>query len=121
MRVLIVGAGAIGRVYGHAFAEGGAEVAFVVRPYQAASAREGWTLYGLNRSSTRRHHPISFSGFEVHTSVEAALSREWDLVVLAVTSLSLREGDWLERLGQGLGAGFVLSLLPGSDNSPAIK
>jgi ketopantoate reductase len=32
MRALVVGAGAVGQVYGHHLARGGADVAFYVRP-----------------------------------------------------------------------------------------
>jgi len=44
MAIIIVGAGAIGQVYGHHLARGGAEVGVLVRPRRRAAAAAGYTL-----------------------------------------------------------------------------
>ena len=49
MRVLIVGAGAVGQVYGHHLQRGGAEVTFLVKPRYETDARAGFTLWRLRR------------------------------------------------------------------------
>lgn len=116
MRVLIVGAGAIGQVFGYAFSEGGAEVSFLTRPKYAAAARAGWVLYPMNRGASSRAEPIRFDGFSVLTDQDEALKESWDLVVLAISSVALRNGDWFDRLSKSLGDAHLLSLLSGSDD-----
>ncbi|NCG19005.1 MAG: hypothetical protein GWP91_08340 [Rhodobacterales bacterium] len=109
MRVLIVGAGAIGQVFGVHFQRGGAEVSFLVRPKYAEAARAGFTLYRLNGSPDV---PESFQGFGVESDQDEAMKKDWDLVVLALSSVAIRSGDWLHRLGASLGDAKLLSLVP---------
>ena len=63
MKVLVVGAGAVGQVYGHALARGGARVTFLVKPKHVEEARRGFVLYELNRGRA----PIRWSDFAVVT------------------------------------------------------
>jgi hypothetical protein len=112
MRALVVGAGAIGQVYGHHLALGGAQVGFLVKPARAAEIRAGLVLYPLNRPRARRKQPIRSTGFEVLT----APAGEWDAVVLAVSSPALAEGTWLAALAGALPAATVVLLQPGPDD-----
>ncbi len=109
MRVLIVGAGAIGQVFGVHFQRGGADVSFLVRPKYAEAARAGFTLYRLNGAPDQ---PEAFEGFGVESDQDEAMKQDWDLVVLALSSVALRSGDWLERLGKSLGTAKLLALVP---------
>ena len=52
-RVLIVGAGAVGQVYGWYLSRGGAEVSFYVKEKYLEDARAGFALYPLNTRRTR--------------------------------------------------------------------
>ncbi len=120
LRVLVVGAGAIGQVFGYHFARGGAEVGFVVRPRQVDAARAGLALYPLNRSAAARRRPVHFDDFEVYDDQDVALAARWDVVVLAVSSVAVRTGDWFARLTAGLGDARLLSLLAGADDVPLV-
>ena len=47
LRVLVVGAGAVGQVFALHLARGGADVAFLVKPKYAEECGRGFTLYRL--------------------------------------------------------------------------
>ena len=120
MRVLVIGAGAIGQVFGYSFSMGGAEVTFLTRPKYADAARAGFVLYPMNRSASTRNTPVKFTEFSVATDQDEAMKERWDVVVLALSSVALRSGDWFDRLCDSLGDAQLLSLLAGSDDPPYI-
>jgi hypothetical protein len=116
MRVLIVGAGAIGQVFGRHFQLGGADVSFLVRPKYADQARAGFVMYPLNRSASARNTPVRFEGFGVETDQAEALGKGWDLVVLAISSVALRSGTWFQELADNLGDAKLLALQAGPED-----
>ncbi len=138
MRCLLVGAGAVGQVYGRHLALGGADVAFLVRPRHAGAARQGFDLYPLGREGNgaegRRRpphqdplparereksgEPTRFAGFGVLASVEEVAAERWDPVLLCVSSTALREGDgsWLAGLARACGDATVVGLQPGIED-----
>lgn len=93
MRALIVGAGAVGLVYGQALARSGAEVAFFVKEKHAEEARRGFTLYALNRKGAAER----LEGCGVLTTPDEAREQPWDQVWLAVSTPALT-GPWLDDL-----------------------
>jgi ketopantoate reductase len=95
MKILIVGAGAVGQVYGFHLQRGGAEVAYLVREKHAREARAGFTLFPLNRAKSRRAQGVRWNRYEVLTSLEEVAARSWDQVHLCISSTGLR-GPWLE-------------------------
>jgi 2-dehydropantoate 2-reductase len=109
MRVLIVGAGAVGQVFGHHLALGGAEVTFLVKPKYAEDCRRGLTLYALDRTAPRAQR---FAGFGVITAPQEAASTRWDQVYLTVSSTALHAGDWLAELATATGDATVVFLQP---------
>ncbi len=106
MKVLIVGAGSVGQVYGRHFQLGGADVAFLVKEKHAEEARRGFTLYALRESGRA---PVRFDGFDVLTALDG---RQWDAIVLAVSSPAIR-GKWLDELGARSGDATIVMLQPG--------
>ena len=112
MRVLIVGAGAVGQVYGLALQRGGAEVAFYVKPQHAEEARAGFALYRLNRGKSPE--PIRFDGFGVLTSIPEVRAQPWDQVWLAVSTPALR-GSWFDEIAAATGNATVVCLQPGPE------
>ena len=112
-RVLVVGAGAVGQVYGRHLARGGAAVTFLVKPAHAAELAGGLTLYPLNRPRRQRAQPVRFTDFQSLTDVSAAAAERWDQVYLTVSSTALRAGDWFARLAAGLGPATLVLLQPG--------
>lgn len=115
MRCLIVGAGAIGQVFGYHLHRGGARVCYLVKPEHAAAARLGFTLYPLNRKRARET-PVSFTEFEVITHAGEAAAPAWDCVLLCVSSTALRAGDWLDELVTATGAATIVTIQPGVDD-----
>lgn len=88
MRILIVGAGATGQVYGAHLAAGGAEVGVVCRPRQAESLRRGVHLWRVTRRN--RWAPLPFRPVEVFTEGSEIEPHRWDQIWLAVSSTALR-------------------------------
>ena len=120
MKVLVIGAGAIGQVFARHFALGGATVHLLVRPRQEEEAKRGFVMYPLNRGARTRTTPVRLEGMTVHTDQDAALTEPYDLVVLAISSVALRSGDWLARLGASLGDAALLALQAGPDDAALI-
>jgi 2-dehydropantoate 2-reductase len=116
LRALIVGAGAVGQVYAHHLARGGAAVSFLVKPARAAELARPLTLYPLNRARRERTRPVSFAGFGVLTDPAAVARERWDQVYLTVSSTALRAGDWFARLALGVGHATVVLLQSGPDD-----
>lgn len=112
LRVLVIGAGAVGQVFGHHLQRGGAEVAFFVREHHRAEAARGFDLYPLNG---RLGAPVHFEGFEVLTRTDEVAARRFDQVYLTVPSTALA-GDWLPALIAACGDAILVGLQPGLDD-----
>jgi 2-dehydropantoate 2-reductase len=80
MRVLVVGAGALGGYYGGRLLEAGRDVTFLVRPARA----EQITRHGLRIES--QHGDADLKPRAVTTG---SLDRPYDLILLAVKAYSL--------------------------------
>ena len=109
LRVLLVGAGSVGQVYGHHFQRGGAEVRYLVRPKYVEQCRAGFTLHHF---VGRRTESSKFLPNRVSASPEEAAQGGVDLVVLCMSYSGLR-GEWLNELLTVVGDVPVLSLVPG--------
>ena len=109
MRVLIVGAGAVGQVFGRHLALGGADVTFYVKDKYAAEARAGFPMYPLN---VKRHPREQFDGFGVMTTPAEVAAATWDQVFLTVSSTALRAGTWLGELAAATKQATVVCLAP---------
>jgi len=102
-RVLVVGAGAVGQVFGWYLTRGGATVTFFVKPAHPL-ATELPMLEQVRR-------PTVLTGFKRLTTPEEVARQEWDQVWLAVPSNALSE-RWLPPLLQATGASTVVALAP---------
>ncbi|MFC4276635.1 2-dehydropantoate 2-reductase [Achromobacter aloeverae] len=80
MKILVVGAGAIGGYYGARLIQAGADVTFLVRPARADL---------LARQGLRVHSPLGDFSAPVHAITRAALRPEYDLVVLGCKAYDL--------------------------------
>jgi 2-dehydropantoate 2-reductase len=114
VNILLVGAGAVGQVYGHHLKEGGARVSFFVRPKAAAAARGKMVLYPLRRREERT--PVIFEADAVFTSTEeiaaAGEKQRWDEVWFCVPANALDEA-WLASIAAAVGDARVVALPPG--------
>lgn len=92
MKILIVGAGAVGLVYGHHFVDAGHQVTFLVKEkYQQAlesDKQEGIILYHLNKDK-RLQQPLRFTKFSTITQWDDA--DDFDLIALSISSSALRQ------------------------------
>lgn len=105
-RALIVGAGAVGQVYGGALAHGGYEVGCLVKPRYAREARAGFTLLPVQGD------PWSWTPSVVlDAPVEVARVR-WDQIWLCVSSTALR-GPWLAELLAAAPEAVIVGMQPG--------
>lgn len=109
MRALLIGAGAVGQIYGWHLARGGAAVSFYVKPKYASECRAGLRLYPLNG---RKREPVRFDTFEVLSDIAAVREGEWDSVWLCISSTALR-GDWLAPMLDAIGDATLVTLQPG--------
>lgn len=88
MNILIVGAGAVGLVYGHHFTQAGHQVTFLVKDkYQLELEQEDTILYYLNKDQSLQK-PIRFKQFSVITRWEDVSG--FDLIALTISSNALR-------------------------------
>jgi 2-dehydropantoate 2-reductase len=115
MRVLVVGAGAVGQVYGHHLAKGGAEVTYFVKPRHAQACARGLTLYALGDTT-----PLHVASPALATAVDEIAGTAWDQVWLAVASPALHEGTWLREVCRATGDATVVSLPPNLADRPAV-
>lgn len=104
----MVGAGAVGQVFGYHLAEAGARVTFFVREKYASGLREGLTLYALGSGKDERRR---FESFDVVTTLEEVRARAFDQAWLTVSSTGLR-GPWLDELLEAVPGVLVVAPLP---------
>jgi hypothetical protein len=120
MRVLVVGAGAVGQVYARHLQLGGAEITFYVREKYRAEVARGFDMYPLNRKAKLRTEPVRFDGVTAITA-PGEIRAPYDQVWITVSSPALR-GAWLPELVAATGpdATYVV-LQPGLDDRKIVE
>ncbi len=122
MKVLIIGAGAVGQVYGHHLTNGGADVAFYIKEKYAAELDKGFDLYqhslfGKVLKSRTTHHQFNQYSYISDT---ASLGQEsYDYILNTVSSTALRTG-WWEAFKNASGNASIVSLQPALDDAELI-
>lgn len=111
MNALVIGAGAIGQVFGHYLQNGGSRVTFFARRERAQRIKNGLVLYHLNRRNSRRR-PIHFESFEVFSEYLGIEDQEWDQVYFCIPSDALSE-NLLEQVSRRSGEATIIKLQPG--------
>jgi len=115
VKVLVVGAGAVGQVYGWFLKQSGAEVFFYVKPKHRAEARKGFDLYPLNtwKEGEAAQH---WKADGVLASPADLAGHAFQQVYLAIPSTGV-EGNWLPAFVKALGEhATVVSLMPSPDD-----
>lgn len=110
MKILVVGAGAVGSVYAYHLQRGGAEVWLYVRPRYKAACERGITLYQLNHGRRRRR--LVPTG--CLTSAAEVAAGSWDQVWLCVSTTALLK-PWFAEIAGGIGTATVVGLQPGPE------
>ena len=89
MKLLIVGAGIIGSIYGWAFAEAGHDVTHLVRPGKAARYKDGLQIDMLDR---RKNHKRDFIGrYTISVTERVQPSDGYELVIVPTKHYHLLE------------------------------
>lgn len=114
-KILLVGAGAVGQVYGKYLADAGNEVSFLIKEKYVDEMAKGVILYNINRDKHRRK-PLRFTEYKTVTSWGAAAEIRWDMIVLCISSSALHEGMDFAGLKQALGDATLVMLQPGPDD-----
>ena len=113
VRVLIVGAGAVGQVYGHFMQRGGASVSFLVKEKYKASCEQGFTLFRSRRGGLGKGE--FYQADAIYTRYEEVAKEAFDHVWLAMSSNDLR-GEWLSELKEAIGDTTLVMLQPDLDD-----
>ncbi|KAI8802556.1 hypothetical protein BJ742DRAFT_832489 [Cladochytrium replicatum] len=138
MKVLVVGAGAVGQVWAYGLHRGGAEVHFLVRPYQLAQfqrfpmrlhALKSYITFSRNAATKTvtlelpSNHFHAFSSNESIELPESLKAQSFDVILLTVTAASvLAHGNWLAPLGKLLvpETGVLVDPSPRDDNGETV-
>ena len=95
MKVLVIGAGAVGQVYGRHLQLGGAEVSFLVRPKHEGEHDDGFTMYPLRAKG--EYAPVVFRPDGILTSLDEVKGQKWDQVWVCVASTALVR-PWVDEI-----------------------
>lgn len=106
-RILIVGAGAVGQVFGYHLARAGAAVTYFVRERYVAELGAGLTLYAVGAADERRE----FSDYQVVSRPAQVAAGGFQQVWVCVNSASLR-GPWLSELLAAAPEALLVAPLP---------
>ncbi len=110
-KILIVGAGPVGQVYGYYFQQGGCEVTYLVKECHLAECKKGFLLVNLKTKK-----PVRFENSNLLTHLGEAKEHLFDIAVLAMSSAALRPVDttnhWFESFSKVIGQATVVTLQP---------
>ncbi len=109
MRILIVGAGAVGQVFALHLSRGGATVSVLVKEGQRDRAKHGFPIY---RYKKRAREDCHFKAAAVLSDLSEVARQKWDQAWLCVPTTSL-EGPWFEGLVEATPGAVIVSLVPG--------
>ena len=118
MNILLVGAGAVGQVYGYHLQRGGARVSFFVRPKAAEATRKGMILYALNKRGPRV--PIRFEAAAVFTELGDVAKETWDEVWFCVPADAVEE-SWIASIAAAVGKARIIALPPGLESEKKFR
>ena len=118
-RVLIVGAGAVGQVYGRHLQRAGVKVDFYVRPARVDEFSEGFWMYPLNDRALGQQG-VHMSGFDLFSSPDELVDERFDQVWLCVPSTAL-EGPWLKEVLQAAAPESLVSVTPGYQDDVILR
>jgi Ketopantoate reductase PanE/ApbA len=118
-RVLIVGAGAVGQIYGHCLARSGAEITFYVRERYREEVARGFTIVHCTGLGGRKRKAERFEGFSVVSRPAEVAATRFDDVYLAIPSTGLTQ-PWLGELLICIGEATLVNLTPSAGDRERI-
>ncbi|QNQ08956.1 ketopantoate reductase family protein [Sphingomonas alpina] len=117
MKILVVGAGAVGAVYGWHLHRAGHEVHFFVKAKFADTVSAGFTLHWLGHRATQRQ---DWNGVRVVTDTAAVARERWDQVWLTMSSDALR-GELAAQLLAAVGTATLVCLQPDLEDADYVR
>lgn len=117
MKILIVGAGAVGRVYGWHLRAAGHDVVFFVKEKYRDEVASGLVLHRLGYGGTRRQ---DWPQVGVVCDVAAVAAQRWDQVWLALASDALR-GNLAAQVLAAAGDATVVCLQPDLEDGAYVR
>lgn len=111
--ILIVGAGAVGQVYGFHLHQAGHRISFLVKPSHVEALRNGMTLHQLGFFSTKTQH---WADFHLIADPLDASPQPWDQIWLTVPSTALRT-ESIEHVLAASGDATVIGLQPDASDA----
>lgn len=117
MNILLVGAGAVGQVYGRHLARAGHRITFFVKEKHAPALAEGLPLHRLGH--LREQHEV-WRDFAVVSSVQAVAASTWDQVWLCMASDALRS-ELSQQVLAAVGSATVVCLQPGPEDMALVR
>lgn len=119
-KILIVGAGAVGLVYGSQFAEAGFDVNFLIKEKYADEMAKGAILYNINRDKACQQ-PLHFRNYKTVIGWDQAANTPWDMIFLCISSVALHQGFDFDGLKSAIGNGTLVMLQPGPEDVALVK
>lgn len=117
MDILIVGAGAVGQVYGRHLAAAGHKVTFFVKPAHAPSLQDGLPLHRLG---WLRHRSETWRGYRLISDLPEVAQQDWDQVWLCMSADALKSPLTRAVLGAA-GRATVVCLQPGPGSAELVR
>lgn len=117
MKILVVGAGAVGQVYGRHLARAGHQVSFFVKAKHAPALADGLPLHRLGYLRTESEH---WRDFTVVSAVAEVADTVWDQVWLCMASDALRS-ELTQQVLAAAGAATVVCLQPGPEDAGWVR
>lgn len=111
MKILVLGAGAVGGYFGGRLAEAGADVSFLVRPARAAL---------MAKQGLRVRSPVGDLNLKVRCVVAGEVRPEYDVVMLTAKAYDLDSAVAAVAPAFEGGKGFLLPLLNGMNHLEAL-
>jgi 2-dehydropantoate 2-reductase len=117
-RVLVVGAGSVGKSYAYHLSRGGAEVSFFARSKYRSKLEAGYAVRSLHTFGKSKSE--YFNAYDVLTDASEVQARRWSQLWLCVSSDAL-EGEWLSEILNAADASIVVVLQPGIADIARVK
>ncbi len=92
-QILIIGAGAVGLVYGKHFSDAGHSVTFYVREKYIDDLSNGSVLYHINKDK-KLNQSIQYKNYELVSSFEEVGQKKYDQIYLSFSSTALMKFDF---------------------------
>ena len=110
VKILLIGAGAVGQVFALHLRDGGASIGFQLKPTRVGAAHRELPLY--RHTLGRRHLArLVLRDFEVRVDGEASAGDRWDQVWLCTSSQDLRS-PWVDELAATSDDATVVAIQP---------